>query len=437
MKGMADNMKILIKNGHVIDPANGIDKVTDIFIDNKVISDVGDNLELDGIDMAVIDASGKVVVPGLVDMHVHLREPGYEYKEDIETGTRAAAAGGVTSVACMPNTKPVTDNAAIISFIKQRAEEAGYANVYPIGAISKGLEGKELAEIGEMRFAGAVGISDDGRPVTDSGLMRRAMEYSKMFDIRVISHCEDMSLADDGYMNEGATASAMGLRGISRAAEEVMVARDIIIAEAINSPVHIAHVSTRGSVELVRQAKKRGVDVTCETCPHYFSLTDKACEGFNTNAKMNPPLRTDDDVLAIKEGLKDGTIDCIVTDHAPHHTDEKECEFGYALNGITGLETSLGLALKCLVNEGVLTMSELVEKMSLNPSRILGISKGTLGEGKIADVTIFDPEKKWTVEVDKLQSKSKNTPYGGWELYGKPEYVIVNGKIVVNQGVIL
>ena len=430
-------MKILIKNGHVIDPANGRNGIMDVFIDKGIISEVGHDLELDGLEMEVIDAAGKVVVPGLVDMHCHLREPGFEYKEDIESGTRSAVAGGITSVACMPNTKPVTDNAGIITYIKARAKEAGYANVYPIGAVSKGLEGKELAEIGEMKFAGAVALSDAGRPVSESGLMRRAMEYAKMFDLKVISHCEDISLADDGYMNEGAVASEMGLRGISRAAEEVMVARDIIIAEAIDAPVHIAHVSTRGSVELVRQAKKRGVAVTCETCPHYFSLPDKACEGFNTNAKMNPPLRTDDDVAAIKEGLKDGTIDCIVTDHAPHHIDEKNCEFGYALNGIVGFETSLGLGIRYLVNEGVLTLEELIRKMSLNPSKILGISKGTLGEGKAADVTIFDPEKEWTVDISKLQSKSKNSPYDGFMLYGKPEYVIVGGNLVVNQGVIL
>ena len=429
-------MKILIKNGHVIDPANGRDEVLNILVEDGIISEVGTDLEADGINMEVIDASGKVVVPGLVDMHVHLREPGFEYKEDIETGTKAAIAGGVTSVACMPNTKPVTDNASVITFIKSRAKEAGYADVYPVGAVSKGLEGKELAEIGEMKFAGAVAVTDDGRPVSDSGLMRRALEYANMFDMKVISHCEDIPLANEGYMNEGAVATELGLRGISRASEEVMVSRDIIIAEAIDAPVHIAHISTKGSVELIRHAKQRGVKVTCETCPHYFSLTDKACEGYNTNAKMNPPLRTDDDVAAIKEGLKDGTIDCIVTDHAPHHIDEKNCEFGDAMNGIIGLETSLGLGIKCLVNEGVLTLSELIEKMSLNPSNILGISKGTLGEGKIADIAIFDPSKTWTVKADELLSKSKNTPYDGWELFGKPEYVIARGKILVNQGII-
>lgn len=425
-------MKLLIKNGHVIDPANGIDEITDIFIENGVISEIGVNKDLEGLDIEMIDAQGKVVTPGLVDMHVHLREPGQEYKEDIETGTKAAVFGGVTSVACMPNTDPVCDNEAVVTYIKKRADEVGYVNVFPVGAISKGLEGKLMAEIGEMAFAGAVAVSDDGRPVENSAMMRRAIEYSKMFDVVVISHCEDMALGE-GDMNEGAVATAMGLRGISPAAEEVMAARDILVAEAIGGRVHIAHISTRGTVELIRQAKKRGVNVTCETCPHYFALTEEACMGFNTNAKMNPPLRTADDVAAIKEGLADGTIDCIVTDHAPHHRDEKECEFGYAKNGIVGLETSLGLGIKYLVNEGVLTMSQLIEKMAVNPARILGIAKGSLAAGQAADIAIFDPCKPWTVDITKLHSKGKNSPYDGFELYGKPEYVIVGGRIVINQ----
>jgi len=432
-------MKILIKGGHVVDPANNIDEVMDIYVADGVIQEVGKDIEeqIAGVDMEVIDASGMTVVPGLVDMHVHLRDPGYEYKEDIETGTKAAVMGGVTSVACMPNTNPVVDNKAIVSYIINKAKEVGYANVYPIGAVSKGLEGKELAEIGEMKFAGAVAISDDGRPVYNSSLMRKAIQYSSMFDIKVISHCEDNSLAEDGHMNEGYTATKLGLKGIPNAAEDVQIARDIIIAESLDLPVHIAHVSTKGGVELIRQGKSRGVKVTCETCPHYFSLTDEACDGFNTLAKMNPPLRTPEDVEAIKAGLADGTIDAIVTDHAPHHKDEKDCEFGYALNGIVGLETSLGVGIKYLVNEGVLTMSQLVEKMSLNPSKILGIAKGTLGEGKIADITIFNPDEKWTVDIEKLNSKSKNSPYDGYELCGKPKYVIVGGKIIVNQGVLL
>ena len=294
----------------------------------------------------------------------------------------------------------------------------------------------EINQIVELDCHRYSKYQNDGRPVSDSALMRKAIQYASMFDMKVISHCEDMSLAEGGLMNDGFTASKLGLKGIPNAAEDVQIARDIILAESLDLPVHIAHVSTKGGVELIRQAKKRGVKVTAETCPHYFSLTDEACDGFNTLAKMNPPLRTPEDVEAVKAGLKDGTLDAIVTDHAPHHKDEKDCEFGYALNGIVGLETSLGIGIKYLVNEGVLTMSQLIEKMSYNPSQILGISKGTLGEGKIADITIFNPEEKWTVDIEKLHSKSKNSPYHGYELYGKPQYVIVDGKIIVNQGVI-
>ena len=386
-------MKILIKGGRVVDPKNDFDKVADVLVDNGVISEIGENINADG-DVTVIDAEGKIVSPGLVDMHSHLRDPGQEYKEDIESGTRSAAMGGITSMACKPNTKPLTDSEPIVTNIKTKRKEVGHVNVYPIGSISKGLEGKELAEIGELKNAGAVAISDDGRPVVESGLMRRALEYAKMFDIAVISHCEDLGLADGGQMNEGFMATYLGLKGITRAAEELMDSRDILIAEATHTAIHIAHVSTRGSVELVRQAKKRGVNVTCETCPHYFILTENAVDGFNTNAKMNPPLRTSDDVEAIKEGLKDGTIDCIVTDHAPHHIDEKNCEFALALNGIVGFETSLGLGLQYLVKSGVLTLNELIEKMAVNPSRILRINKGSLSIDADADITIFDPSKE-------------------------------------------
>lgn len=430
-------MKIFIKGGHVLDPVNNIDEVTNILVEDGVISEVGNDPDLEGVAMEVIDAEGMYVVPGLVDMHCHLRDPGQEYKEDIETGTKAALAGGITSVACMPNTEPVIDNEAVISYVINKAKESGYVNVFPIGAVSKGLNGTELAEIGAMKFAGAVAVSDDGRPVSDSGLMRRALIYADMFDMPVISHCEDTSLSGDGCMNEGAVAGIMGLKGITRAAEEVMAARDIIIAEAENKRVHIAHVSTKGSVQLVREAKKRGVKVTCETCPHYFTLTEDACEGYNTNAKMNPPLRTAEDVEAVKEGLRDGTIDCIVTDHAPHHADEKNCEFAAAKNGIVGFETSLGLGIKYLVKTGVLTMKQLIEKMSVNPSRILGISKGSLSVGKSADITIFNPTREWTVDINKFNSKSKNSPYNGYTLSGKPEYVIVGGEIRLNMGEIM
>lgn len=427
-------MKIFIKGGHVVDPKNNIDEVCDVFIDKGVICDVGKNIELEDIEgIEVIDATGKYVTPGLVDMHVHLRDPGFTHKEDIETGTKSAALGGVTSVACMPNTNPVCDNVTVIEYIKSKAEKVASVNVYPIGAITKGLLGEELAPIGSFKFAGVVAISDDGKPVRSAGLMRNALEYADMFDITVISHCEEMSIAE-GAMNEGAVATELGLKGISNAAEEIMVNREIILAEGTGTAVHIAHISTKGSVEAIRQAKKRGVRVTCETCPHYFSLTEEAVIGYNTNAKMNPPLRTAEDVKAIIEGIKDGTIDAIATDHAPHHADEKEIEFADAMNGIIGLETSLGLGVKYLVKSGDITMSELIRKMSLNPAHILGLSKGSLSVGSSADVIIFDADKEYTVDVSKFASKSKNSPYDGYTLCAKPEYTIVGGKIIVNQG---
>lgn len=427
-------MKLLIKGGHVVDPKNNIDGVCDVFIDKGIICDIGEDIELDDLeDIEVIDASGKVVTPGLVDMHVHLRDPGYTYKEDIESGTKSAAIGGVTSVACMPNTDPVCDNVAVIEYIKSKAKQVGVVNVYPIGAITKGLKSEELAEIGSFKFAGVVAVSDDGKPVKSAGLMRRALEYADMFDVTVISHCEEMTIAE-GSMNEGAVSTELGLKGISNAAEEIMVNREIILAENTGTAVHIAHVSTKGSVEAIRQAKKRGVRVTCETCPHYFTLTEDAVVGYNANAKMNPPLRTAEDVEAIKIGLADGTIDAIVTDHAPHHIDEKNCEFADAMNGIVGLETSLGLSVKYLVQTGILTMSQLIEKMSLNPANILGLSKGSLDVGSSADVIIFDSTKEYTVDINKFVSKSKNSPYDGYTLCAKPEYTIVGGKIIVNQG---
>lgn len=425
-------MKILIKNGHVIDPANKIDEELDILIDGKKIIEVKKNIT--ETSDKEIDAKGKYVVPGLIDMHVHLREPGYEYKEDIVSGTKAAVMGGVTSVLCMPNTNPVCDNKAVVSYIISKAQKEGYANVFPVGTISKGMQGKELSEMGDLKDAGAVAVSDDGRPISDASLMKKALQYAKMFNLPVISHCEDLALAEDGDMNEGFMSTYLGLRGITRAAEEVQAARDIIIAESTNTAVHIAHISTKGTVELVRQAKKRGVLVTCETAPHYFTLTEKAVEGYNTNAKMNPPLRCEDDIDAIIEGLKDGTIDAIITDHAPHHIDEKDCEFALANNGIVGLETSLGLGLKYLVKENKLTISELIALMSQKPAELLGLDKGTLGVGKDADVTIFDINKDWIVDVNEFKSKSNNSPYNGFTLCGKPEYVIVGGDIRVFEG---
>ena len=428
-------MKLLIKGGRLIDPKAGIDGVYDLLIDEAKIIEISETIPDDGCE--IIDATGKYVMPGLVDAHCHLRDPGFEYKEDIETGTRSAAKGGFTSIACMPNTNPVADNEAVIKYIIQKAEQEGYVNVYPIGAISKGQLGEELAEIGELKFAGAVAISDDGNPVVRSSLMKKALQYASMFDITVISHCEDLDLAENGVMNEGYMSTIMGLKGIPAAAEEAMVARELILSEYTGIPIHIAHVSTALSVEMIRNAKKRGVKVTCETCPHYFSLTEKACEGYNTNAKINPPLRTEADVKAIIEGIADDTIDIIATDHAPHHADEKNIEFSLAANGIVGFETALPLAVTKLVRPGIISMTKLVEKMSLNPAKLLSINKGTLQIGSTADITIVDINEKFTVDVNKFQSKSKNSPFGGMELYGAAWGTIVAGNVIVSDYILL
>jgi len=363
----------------------------------------------------------------LIDMHVHLREPGFEYKETIATGTASAKAGGFTSVCCMPNTNPVNDNRSVTEFILSQAREAS-SRVYPIGAITKGSKGEELAEMGELHAAGCVAVSDDGKPVMNAAIMRRALEYSRIFDMLVISHCEDAALAAKGVMNEGAVSAELGLRGIPRAAEDVMTGRDIFLAELTNGRLHIAHVSTAGSVRLVREAKARGVTVTAETCPHYFCLSEEEVRGYNTLAKMNPPLRTAEDVAAIKAGLKDGTIDVIATDHAPHAADEKSGEFDYAPFGIVGLETALGLTLM-LVKEGVLSLSDAVRKLTSNPAGILKINKGSLAPGADADITIIDPELNWIVDPQVFRSKSKNTPFGGWKLRGKAVQTIVGGKL--------
>lgn len=429
-------MKLLIKNGHVIDVKTGLDGVMDILInDEGVISEIGSGLDVTGCD--IIEAEGKYVIPGLVDAHCHLRDPGYEYKEDIETGTRSAAKGGFTSVACMPNTNPVIDNEALVKYVINKAKADGIVNVYPIGAISKGLKGEELSEIGELKFAGAVALSDDGRPVNNSSLMKKAMQYASMFDITIISHCEDLDLVDEGLMNEGYYSSILGLKGNPAPAEEVMIARDLILAEYTKATVHIAHVSTELGVDLIRNAKRRGVNVTAETCPHYFSLTDQACEGFNTNAKVNPPLRTQKDVDAIIEGLKDGTIDIIATDHAPHHRDEKNVEFKLASNGMVGFETAFPLAVTYLVKPGHLSVKELVKKMCLNPAKMLGLNKGTIELGFGADLMIFDMNEQYTVDITKLASKSKNSPFNGFKLYGQPQYTIVGGNTVVREKVLL
>ncbi len=421
-------MKTLIKNGRLFDAASKYEGLADIYIEDGIIQDIGRDLKYNCSE--VIDCKGLYVIPGMVDMHCHLREPGFEYKETIETGVHSAAAGGFTSIACMPNTNPVIDNPAIAKFVKDKADALGMVNVFPIGCITKGQNGQELAEIGEMKFSGVVAISDDGKPVSSSLIMRRALQYSKMFEVTIISHCEDLLLVDEGVMNEGYVSTLLGLKGIPREAEEVMVAREIILAENNKCSIHIAHVSTKGSVELIRNAKKRNAKVTAETCPHYFSLTDEAVMGYNTSAKVNPPLRTKEDVEAIIEGLKDGTIDVIATDHAPHHIDDKNVEFNLAAFGLVGFETALPLALTYLVHPGHLTYEHLVEKMSYNPSRILGLNRGTLTKGKTADITIFNPNEEFVVDINKFKTKGRNSPFNGMKLRGKVYYTIVDGKVI-------
>jgi dihydroorotase len=421
-------MNIVIKSGRVIDPSQGLDEKLDILVADGKIAEIGKKLTA-GKGVETIDAKGMIVAPGLIDMHVHLRDPGLEYKEDIVTGTRAAAAGGFTSVACMPNTKPVNDNKAVTSYIIAKAKAEGLVNVFPVGAITQGMKGENLAEMGDLKEAGCVAVSDDGKPVSNPELMRRALEYAKGMGIMLISHSEDLGLSGDGQMNDGFTATELGLKGIPWVAEDAAIARDVFLAELSASPIHIAHVSTKGAVRIIRDAKARGVKWTCETAPHYFALTEDAVRGYDSNAKMNPPLRAAEDVEAIRAGLADGTIDAIATDHAPHHLDEKDVEFVLASNGIIGLETALPLSLS-LVDKKVLDLNALITGMSLNPARILGIDRGTLATGAIADITIIDPNREWTVEADTLASKSKNSPFLGMKMKGRAAYTIVSGKVV-------
>ncbi|HEX4936459.1 MAG TPA: dihydroorotase, partial [Gemmatimonadaceae bacterium] len=387
---------ILIRGGRVVDPSRGQDDVADVYLLEGRVEAVGRNIgNPDGA--MIVDARSQVVAPGLIDLHVHLREPGQEDLETVASGAMAAAAGGFSAVCAMPNTDPVCDNQGVVGFVKAQAQRAGKARVYPIGAVSLGQQGQQLAEFGELVGAGAVAVSDDGKPVVSSHLMRTALEYARTFGIPVADHCEEPTLSAGGVMHEGTVATRLGLKGIPAAAEEIMVARDLLLAELTGGHVHLCHMSTRGSVELIRRAKERGVRVTAEACPHHFTLTHDACVGYDTNAKMNPPLREDADRAAIRAALKDGTIDAIVTDHAPHHYDAKEREFDDAPNGIIGLETSLGLAITELVRTGLLTLSDLVARMSAVPARIFGLPGGTLAPGTPADVVVFDPDVEWIV----------------------------------------
>ena len=410
-------MKTLIKNCKVFNS----DK-TELYIDGEKFSEAFAENEAD----EVIDLGGKMVFPGLVDMHVHLREPGYEYRETIATGCAAAARGGFTSVCSMPNTFPVCDNAAVVSGILKKAEGAK-CRVYPIGAANKGLGAKEIAEIGLMKEAGIVAVSNDGKPIANAGIMRKVLEYASDFDMPVLNHCEDDDLSE-GAMNEGPVSTSIGIRGIPTAAEDIMISRDLILAEYLDVPVHICHVSTKGGVRMIRDAKARGVKVTAETCPHYFTLTDDACVDYDTNFKMHPPLRTQEHVDAIIEGLKDGTIDCIVTDHAPHHQDEKELEFSLANNGIVGLESSFALSYTYLVKKGIISMERLMDLMCYNPSNILRLGRGGMNVGDDADLTVFDLDNEFTFEKEKMLSKGRNTPFDGWKLYGETVLTIMGGK---------
>jgi dihydroorotase len=419
---------ILIRGGRVIDPSRGTDGVADVLLGDGRILAVGRGVAAPE-GALVIEAAGKVVAPGLIDLHVHLREPGQEDLETVASGAMAAAAGGFSAVCAMPNTDPVTDNQAAVGFIVSQAQRAGKARVYPIGAVTLGQRGEQLAEFGELVGAGAVAVSDDGKPVGSSHMMRTALEYARTFGIPVANHCEEMSLALGGAMHEGLISTRLGLKGIPAAAEEIMVARDIILAELTGGHVHLCHMSTRGSVELIRRGKERGIRVTAEATPHHFSLTHDRCAGYDTNAKMNPPLRESKDVDAIRQGLKDGTIDVIASDHAPHHYDAKEREFDLAPNGIIGLETALGVAIRDLVEPGILTLPELIDRMSTRAARIFNLPGGTLAVGAPADVLVLDPTERWVVRPETFRSKSRNTPYGGAELVGRAHQTVVRGRI--------
>lgn len=420
-------MRYLIKNVRLVNH-DAVTENVDLYIDNGIVAHIGKDGPQDAD--RILEGNGLYALPGLVDAHCHLRDPGFEYKEDIASGTRSAAKGGFTSIACMPNTNPVVDNAAVVRYIMDKAKREGVVNVYPIGSITKGQAGEELSEMGSMKEAGIVAVSDDGRPVMNSSVMKKGMIYASQFNLPVISHCEDLDLAEGGSMNEGVVSTMLGLRGIPSSAEDVMVAREILLSEYTKVPIHIAHVSSKTSVQLIRDAKRRGVKVTAETCPHYFTLTEEACKGYNTNAKMNPPLRTSEDVEAVKEGLRDGTIDIIATDHAPHHFDEKNVEFDLAPNGIVGFETAFPLSYTYLVATGILSLPQLVHKLSTAPSKLLNIDRGTIETGKAADIILVDLDNEYSIDVSAFLSKSKNSPFDGFKVKGRIVTTFVSGRIV-------
>ena len=420
---------LLLRGGRVVDPSQRHDDVADVVLVDGRIDSIGRAGDVGG-DVETIDCTGLVVAPGFVDVHCHLREPGREDVETIATGARAAVAGGFTAVCAMPNTDPVTDNQAAVGFILRQGQRAEGARVYPIGAITVGQKGEKLAEFGEMIAAGAVAVSDDGKPVASAQLMRTALEYARTFGVPVADHCEEPTLAHGGAMNEGLMSAKLGLRGIPAEAEEIMAIRDILLARRTGGHVHLCHMSTRGSVELIRWGKDRHINVTAEVCPHHLSLTEDAVEGYDTNAKMNPPLRTADDVAALQEAVKDGTIDLIATDHAPHHYDEKEREFADAPNGIVGLETALAVNLTWLVDSGIIDLATLIDRMACAPARVFKLPGGTLRKGAVGDVTIFDPAARWTVDPKAFRSKGRNTPYAGRTLSGRVHYTIVDGRVL-------
>ena len=427
-------MRLLIANGYVVDPTQNVNGGRDILIEDGRVAALLRSGAPAPEGAEVFDATGLVVAPGFIDLHTHLREPGQEYKETVASGAAAAVAGGFTSVCAMPNTDPVNDNPAVTSFLIEQAAAAGLANVFPVGAITKGSKGEELAEMGEMKRAGIVAVTDDGHPVPSPGLMRRALEYARGFDLTVMDHCDDKTLAAGGVMHEGEWSLRLGLRGRPALAEESDAMRDSALAELTGARVHLAHVSTRGAVEAVRRAKERGVEVSCEVTPHHFTLTDAACEGFDTNMKMNPPLRSREHLDAILEAIADGTIDAIATYHAPHHLDEKELEFDGAAFGIIGLETAVGLAFERLVHGGLITLERLIELFSVNPARIFRLEgRGTLRPGAHGDVTILDPDRRWTFDAARSKSKSRNTPFHGWTFHGAPIATIVAGRVVFRR----